>query len=61
MDEIKLKSCPFCGGTAGTIADGVFDEDNCFWVKCWECGAATSIYESEKEAKEAWNRRAEHE
>lgn len=26
-----------------------------------ECGAETSAYESVEEAKEAWNRRAEHE
>ena len=27
MYEIKLKPCPFCGGTAGAIGDGAFDED----------------------------------
>lgn len=45
MEEIELKPCPFCGGTAGAIGDGAFDEDNCFWVRCWECGAETSAYE----------------
>lgn len=60
MEEIKLKPCPFCGGTAGAIGDGAFDEDNCFWVRCWECGAETSAYESVEEAKEAWNRRADN-
>ena len=57
MDEIKLKPCPVCGGKPAAMWNGAFDKDN-FWVRCWECGAATSIYESEKEAKEAWNRRA---
>ena len=60
-DEIKLKPCPFCGGVATTISDGVLSEDSLFWVRCCGCGAETSIFDSEKEAKEAWNRRAEHE
>lgn len=55
MDEIKLKPCPVCGGEAAAIWKGNY------WVRCWECGAETPIYKSEKEAKEAWNRRAEHE
>lgn len=59
MREAKLKPCPFCGGKAAAIWNGAFDKDN-YWVRCWECGAETPIYESEKEAKEAWNRRAEH-
>ena len=61
MEKTKLKHCPFCGGTAGAIGDGAFDEDNYFWVKCWECGAETSTYESVEEAKEAWNRRVNDE
>ena len=63
MDEIKLKPCPFCGGEAAAIWNGAFNEGN-YWVRyrgrCWECGAETPIYESEKEAKEAWNRRADN-
>lgn len=55
MDEFKLKPCPFCGGKAVKIGRNVF------WVRCCGCGAGTSVFDSEKEAKEAWNRRAEHE
>ena len=61
MDEIKLKPCPFCGGVAMTICDRAPSEDSLFWVRCFGCGAETSLFNSEEEAKEAWNRRAEHE
>lgn len=60
MDEFKLKPCPFCGGTAGTIGDSVVEEDPAFWVRCWECGAETSVYNTKEEAIEAWNRRADN-
>lgn len=59
MDEIKLKPCPFCGGKAAAIWNGASNERN-YCVRCWECGAETSVYKSEKEAKEAWNRRADN-
>lgn len=57
----ELKPCPFCGGEARIIAKPyepkVFvgcDDDTClgFSGLGW-------LYDSEKEATEAWNRRAE--
>lgn len=50
----KLKPCPFCGGKAllwGFIG---------YVVKCTLCGVETIIYETEEEATEAWNRRADN-
>lgn len=77
MDEIKLKPCPFCGGTKillGNVANielmDKYDENydlcsNLFQVVCaytvGGCGASSGVRESEDIAIEAWNRRAEHE
>ncbi len=56
---IKLKICPFCGG------EGVLHEHkfvgymNVYGVVCFDCGAETrQFFETEKDAIEAWNRRA---
>ena len=61
----KLLPCPFCGGEAAI--------HNCLELKndtaraiyagkqgvhCSVCGIATTLYNSEVEAVEAWNRRA---
>ena len=51
-----LKSCPFCGGEAYTDSDGW----RVWWgVKCADCGRHSEEFRTEKEAIEAWNRRAE--
>lgn len=56
----ELKPCPFCGGNNV----GVWHE---FWyvaerddyaVQCYDCHFGLSIKHTEKEAIEAWNRRA---
>ena len=52
----KLKSCPFCGGTAN-IAKGQIE----FWAYCPHCGMQTELFETEKEVVDAWNRRSETE
>ena len=67
MPEIKLRSCPHCGGDAivGTKTFDVFNVGA--YVFCNKCGARTAIYhsrtglyrESEKMAADAWNKRAE--
>lgn len=53
-----LKPCPFCGSEKLSMCVDDIDEE--FWgVMCLACGG--SIYpdkSSEKEAIEAWNRRA---
>ena len=41
MREIKLKSCPFCGGKAAYITADNVSEHHCvgfdFWVGCEDC------------------------
>lgn len=54
---IELKPCPFCGGEAN-YAQGSAGK-LLPWVRCRDCGAETSVYDSVEEAAEAWNGRAE--
>lgn len=54
----ELKSCPFCGGTNIDCADAGYKTDVWF-VQCDDCGATFPHFDSEQEAKEAWNKRAE--
>lgn len=60
MSEIKLKPCPFCGGT-----DLHYYVDNFVrtYVECNTCGVkvqgAYNSKKGEKEADEFWNRRAD--
>lgn len=54
MNKIKLKPCPFCGGTNLYYAAGRFNA-----VECGDCGGkVVGAYRTEKEAAEAWNTRA---
>ena len=51
----ELKHCPFCGGELPkTIEYG-----DGWYVRCCECNAETDTKETEEEAIEAWNMRAE--
>ncbi|HHR6217449.1 TPA: Lar family restriction alleviation protein [Providencia alcalifaciens] len=56
----ELKKCPFCGGEA-YIQDWSMMERSRYKVACNQCDVETPIYETEHEAIEAWNRRANSE
>ena len=57
--EIKLKSCPFCGGVAEmTMAYHLFDKPT-FRVICRDCGASGEITHDDEKAVRTWNRRCE--
>lgn len=62
MNKPELKPCPFCGGEAIVLH---WDGTDTFSVGCvntFVCHGGTHTsraYQSEQEAAEAWNRRAE--
>lgn len=51
--EMKLKSCPCCGGRAKLLGQRTF------YVECQKCFLATDRYARPQFAAEAWNRRTE--
>ena len=60
MSEIKLKPCPFCGGEAETFYwQAHINDEYHLNLVCTTCGAGFQDVSSEKEAFEAWNRRAD--
>ena len=62
---IKLKDCPFCGGTdvrirdhKGTIGMAPNQEEFItYTVECYVCGCCTDYFNSEAKAAKRWNRR----
>jgi Lar family restriction alleviation protein len=58
----ELKPCPFCGSKA-FLSEFVYDLElgrvKMQFVECNGCHATTYEYDTEEEAIEAWNRRAE--
>ena len=57
----KLKPCPFCGSEAYVTRHIFFGTDDTFGVICKNGKCYTSgwqFYGTEKDAVEAWNRRA---
>lgn len=67
MEEIELKPCPFCGATAEgeplMNRVGIYQSEltKCFHVSCYKCGTTSNWYNTEKQAINAWNRRADNE
>jgi len=52
------KPCPHCGGEPVSARDTTFGR---YWIFCKKCLASSNRYESEEQAIEAWNKRAEQE
>ena len=50
---IRLRRCPFCGGTAIFVAEGAIRDY--VHVSCGRCGARTSSEYTEEEAAKNWN------
>lgn len=55
MKNKELLPCPFCGGEAIKVC-GTFNKKIC-GVMCIDCRAATSVYETNEKAINAWNNR----
>lgn len=58
--EEGLKKCPFCGSDASLYSHDRGDnpgEDYSVGCNNYKCGIETALYETRKEAIEAWNRR----
>jgi Lar family restriction alleviation protein len=53
----KLKSCPFCHGTA-EIMKHEREDFALYWVICGKCLTGSNYYNTEEEVIAAWNRRA---
>ncbi len=56
MSGVKLRECPFCGGDSSTRMFTLNSKK--YFIHCDTCRTDGGEYETEQEAKEAWNRRA---
>ena len=63
-ESIQLKPCPFCGGKAGIHRCADLENERMaavmtgkYGVHCKECKTATTPYDTEEKAVEAWNKR----
>ena len=56
MTNIKLKSCPFCGGKAELVTCGLY----AFYIRCKQCRMGSGVYEKKREAVIAWNMRVNY-
>lgn len=55
----ELKPCPFCGGEAEILTAESMHGGNLYGVMCDCCAGRADVYDTEAEAIEAWNTRAE--
>ena len=54
MSEIKIRNCPFCGGSSRVKIDRYYLG---YRVQCDTCAACTALYDTENGAIRAWNTR----
>ena len=57
MAELKLRNCPFCGGSASYAYFVRSRNSTQQFVVCNDCGAESKLCDSREEAAEAWNAR----
>ena len=59
MNGNELKPCPFCGEEAMIITAESMHDGRLFGIMCSVCHSRGDVYDTEAEAVEAWNSRAE--
>ena len=55
----ELLPCPFCGGEAEMLTAESMNGGYLFGIMCNDCRSRGDVYDTEAEAVEAWNTRAE--
>lgn len=60
MSEIELKPCPFCGCKAEILRGNSYGLAILYEPHCSKCECGVGIYNTEAEAVEAWNWRADN-
>lgn len=55
----ELLPCPFCGGEAKILTAESMHGGNLYGVMCDCCAGRADVYDTEAEAIEAWNTRAD--
>ena len=55
-----LKPCPFCGGEAEIFRGTTYGFRPLYEPRCIKCECWIGIYDTEEQATEAWNRRADN-
>jgi len=55
----ELLPCPFCGGEAEILTAESMNGGYLFGIMCNDCRSRGDVYDTEAEAIEAWNTRAE--
>ena len=55
---MKIKSCPFCGGSA-SLDENEFEGGKVYCVYCENCGASTGASEDKQRVIDDWNKREE--
>lgn len=56
MSDTKVKPCPFCGGKSR-----VHQYLGKWYARCNKCKSYSAPYDTEEQAREAWNRRVRDE